>query len=553
MVATVFLALALTLLQAPAQPQSAPAKRPTVAPTRPAAKRESEPKQRGRELLQTAEAETAAINEAGMRGYALLQLARVYATFSRAKALELLDQAFTAAAGLPDDSKSKPRLEEQVLSAMTGMNPQHVDELMAQVPAEVRQSALQALLNYYQENKQIDRAMDLIGRIAAESNFPYGAASRLMAILPPESGAERQQLFSAALTSFRNEKAPPYATPMGDADFGEMVTKSWQGLPPSLVREAIDQILRRAEEADSGSMEVSMFGRDGSLAFNSTYEWRLFQLLPVLRRIDAAAAEDLLKKHQSLKSQFQRFPQGLENWTADQEHPAVTGVVLTARDSSEPRTGPPSPPPRIARMLAMVEQMNNVLRDVKDHPNQALTQALAIPDDSIRLRTLLLVARATQKNNSTVCRNALDKIVEQSDRVPLQEGVNLLIDAGRLYRSLGETDSVKKVVERGGGFAEKLYKTDTDSDDPNLALKAFWPSANAWTNFVRLAAEASPDAALKLVNEIPDEEIRPIVRIALAAAWLGAPSGTSVVISETKSGVRTLDGRGGEEREATKR
>ncbi len=549
MVASVLLGLTLAF-QASGQSQSVAPRRTAAAHARPAPKAESELKQRGRQLLQMAEGEASGVPEPGMRAYALLQLARAYATFDRPKALELLNQAFTAAAGLPNDSSSKPRLQEQALDAMASMNPQHVDELISQVPAEVRQSALQALVTYYQENRQVDRAMDIIGRISSEGGFPYGAASRLMQALPPESTAERLQLFSAALASFREEKPTPERSVMGESDFGELVTKNWQGLPAALVREAIDQILARAESPDSGSEELTFVGREGSLAFNSAYEWRLFQLLPVLRRIDESAAEDLLKRNERLAAQVRRFPQGMQSWDAD-KGPGVTGVVRTARDSSSPRSGPPVVPPRITQMLAMVEQMNKVLREVKDHPHDALSQALAISDDSVRLRTLILVARGTQKSNATVCKGALDKVVEQSDRVPVQEGVNLLIDAGRLYRSLGENDSLKKVTERGGALAEKLYKTDTDSDDPNKAVKAFWPSTNAWTNLVRLAAEVSPDAAMKMVNEVPDEEIRPIIRIALAASWLGAPSGTRLIMTDTKQGLRTLDGRGGEEKETS--
>ncbi len=101
-------------------------------------------------------------------------------------------------------------------------------------------------------------------------------------------------------------------------------------------------------------------------------------------------------------------------------------------------------------------------------------------------------------------------------------------------------------VERGSALAEKLYKTDTDSDDPNKAVKAFWPSTNARSNFVRITAEVSPDATRKMVNDIPDGEIRPLIRIALAASWLGASSGTSFIMTETKKGARTTEARGGE-------
>jgi hypothetical protein len=541
------LALQATVPGPVVRPKTARAEAPQAAKNS-----ESGPKQRGRQLLETAEAESAGIAEPGMRGYALLQLARVYGTFDRQKAMPLLTAAFSSVSLLDDDSNAKPRLQQQILEAMAPMDPQFVDEMLPQVSADARQATLQALLAYYTKNNRVDRALEVIDRISADGAFPFTAATKLMESLPAESSAQRQRLFLAALESFRAEKTPEgYAGPEGD--FGEMLVRQSQMLPAAIVREAIDELLRKAESSDTGSMEMAMVGQSGSLSFNSRYEWRLFQLLPILRQIDESAAEAMLKKNANIQAHFQRYPQGMDSFQpADQA--SVTGTVLVTRDSSGPRTSAPPPlPPRATQMLQRISQMNNVLRDVREHPQNALTQALALPDDSTRLQTLMLVARATQKNKTTVCKSALDKVIDQVDRLELQEQVNLLVDAGRLYLATGENDGVKTVMQRGAAVAEQMYKADTNPDDPNQSSKAYWPSTNAWTNFVRLGAEVSPDVAIKLVNDIPDEEIRPAVRTALAAAWLGAPSGTNLIMRETKSGKHTLTGRGGEDEASTKR
>ncbi len=536
MVATALLGLVF-LTQAAGQTPAARPARPQ-APTKPL----SDLKQRGRQLLETSAAEAGGLSEAAMRGYTWLQVARVYATFDHPQALDLLNQAWEAASGLPDDSKAKPRLEQQILEALAPLDPARADELLPQVPADARQGALQSLLDYYGKNKQFDRAFGVVERLAADGQFPFTAATRLLSLLPPESAEERQRLFQSALQSFRAEpQAEGYASPGGD--FGAMIVQEWKNLPPALVRQAIDELLSKAESPEGGSMEMTMFGGNGTLAFNSRYEWRLFQVLPILRQIDESAAEALLKKYQSLDAQLQRYPQGMASWQGDPQQPSVNGTVVTTRDSTGPRSTPPAPPPRVYQMLKMVEQMNRVLRDVRDHPQDALAQALAISDDTTRLRTLILVARATQKSNASVCTNALGRVVDQSDRVELQEASNLLVDAGRVYLAISDNDGVKTAAQRGASAAAKMYRADTNPDDPNQATKAYWPSTNAWTNFARLAAEVSPDTAVQMVNEIPDEEIRPLVRIALAATWLGAPTGSSLVLRQSKSGTRTLPGR----------
>ena len=45
-----------------------------------------------------------------------------------------------------------------------------------------------------------------------------------------------------------------YAGPGGD--FGQTVTQQWRTLPPALVRQAIDELLRKAQSTESGSMEM---------------------------------------------------------------------------------------------------------------------------------------------------------------------------------------------------------------------------------------------------------------------------------------------------------
>jgi hypothetical protein len=72
------------------------------------------------------------------------------------------------------------------------------------------------------------------------------------------------------------------------------------------------------------------------------------------------------------------------------------------------------------------------------------------------------------------------------------------------------------------GHADQLASEDADSDDPNLALKAWWPSASAAWQLVRAASEISTSAALERVRETKDPEILLVLEIGLANKELGA-------------------------------
>jgi hypothetical protein len=84
-------------------------------------------------------------------------------------------------------------------------------------------------------------------------------------------------------------------------------------------------------------------------------------------------------------------------------------------------------------------------------------------------------------------------------------------------------------------LAGKLYAVDSDDDDPNTALKAFWPSTNAYCVLLREAARISPPWAISLLPSIKDPEIRVAAETALAGGWLDAPIGPNTIMTTKKN------------------
>src|SRR4051794_14342926 len=270
----------------------------TSADRAPERKVTPEQKKLGTQLLQRAEMEAAGLPP-GMRAYSLLQIARGYEQSDKAKAVELLEGAFTATRAVDDDGslQTRDKLQRQILSAMAPLAPDKVDDYLPQLSPDTRKQVLEALLTHYQQTKQLDHAIDLVYRISHESEFPYGAASRIIQALPPEQDAEAGQLFTRALASFRDHK---HASGMffGGDDFGDFIMRNAKRVPPATVKEAIYEALKQAQDAakenqNGGNGQIALASDKGSLRFNSTYEYRLFQLLPVLRSIDPDEADKL--------------------------------------------------------------------------------------------------------------------------------------------------------------------------------------------------------------------------------------------------------------------
>jgi hypothetical protein len=97
-----------------------------------------------------------------------------------------------------------------------------------------------------------------------------------------------------------------------------------------------------------------------------------------------------------------------------------------------------------------------------------------------------------------------------------------------------EIDLAKKLLKEGIGQAGKLRSKDTDSDDPNLAVKAWWPSAAMLSKLILAASRISSRTALEATQEITDPEIRLFCQVRLANRQLGARVGHSSVMVNRK-------------------
>src|SRR6266849_4456796 len=91
-----------------------------------------------------------------------------------------------------------------------------------------------------------------------------------------------------------------------------------------------------------------------------------------------------------------------------------------------------------------------------------------------------------------------------------------------IAREMDEVDLALKLLRSGMEQADKLRSEDADPSDPNIALKAWWPSVSAYWRLVRAASQFSPQTALERVREIKDPEILLLLEVRLASKSFGA-------------------------------
>src|SRR6185437_8160711 len=140
----------------------------------------TEQQKRGLSLLESAEGAAGGF-EAPSRIVAYTQIARVYQTNNKKKAVDLLQQAYESLQTLQLDSPNRnlnetvtQRLQEQVLNQFISLAPERVDGLVDQMDPTTRTVALQFLLPYYEKNKKLDRPVAILLQLAVETEMPYG-------------------------------------------------------------------------------------------------------------------------------------------------------------------------------------------------------------------------------------------------------------------------------------------------------------------------------------------------------------------------------------------
>lgn len=498
----------------------------------------------GHKLLELAEGESGAL-QGGMRAFANLRLARAYQSSDKKKAIALLESAFTSTQEIDDDKAplfTRSKLQVEILKVLAPLDAAHAEELLVQIDASRRAEVLQSLLAYYQKNQQMDRAIDVIYRISAESEFPYSAAAAVMAALPPEKSAGLSQMFSTALASYRqhaDRKQQGYSFPSQDLTL--LVKRFAKQLPPELVKEAILEVLKQADPAnnkDQQPMSMSIASSEGAAAFSNNYEYKLFEMLPILRELDKDEAERLLKKNQEAADMLRRFPNGLQTDAPQQgqgrDGGQRPGGAMMMVGSGGPASGD------MAAEMREFSKAEKLLEDAEAHPDQALANVATLQSKQLRGNALLEIAQVSWKKNAATAKSALKQFLELAPDLRADEQPRMISRAADIYVKMGATEDAKRAVDKVLDAAAAMLKQDTNGDDPNKALKAYWPSTNAYGSALRTAGKVSPAWALTILKDMPDADIRFCSEMALAAEWLRLPVGMTQTVVATKNSMRMM-------------
>jgi hypothetical protein len=318
-------------------------------------------------------------------------------------------------------------------------------------------------------------------------------------------------------------------------------------LPPKLVLQAIDEILTQAKKI-SDPYSITITGDGGTASFSSPYEYELFSLIPVLRQLDESRVKSLLEENQALRDKLATYSNGLGSIDPGISDPKAknSGMgtsISSGKGAGAGSAGTPTGAPAGNNEQQIQEALRHARQIINDSPNdptQAIAQAAALPVKmsqgglSPRAAALEGIARQNVKDSPAAAKRALDELRKTITDLTLQQQMQFLSSAANTYLQMGEQESVEKLVAEGFKIADKLLEKDMDPDDPNTALKAWWPSVDAYRRFIEIQTKISERSAVKILTDIKDPEIRAYESIMVSRAMLGVPVKRFMIMEKSK-------------------
>lgn len=459
---------------------------------------------------------------------ALRDLGISYRATNRKKAIELFEQGFQIALGLPDEKANYLRSKNQgaIIEQLTQADSGKALELLTQLSpgaaeGTIKPQAYEKVVQSLLSSDQLDRAVDLLSAYG-EGEYPFRALNAVMQKLANNDG-RRIILFGQATSAYT-------ATPRGD--FGELITRNWETLPRESVQPAVATVISHLmnPSAKSPGKKITRLGsNEGAVTFNSQEELQIFKLLKVVKAVEPKRLDEIFEKHPALREAMDKMPSGFQS-----------GQTVTATSDTNDAAEKAYAENMARDMAQRMDQVERVRRAADKDPREALKLAEKIKDADLRLSALVAVgaAAAAKKDEDpgilatvlTACIVALEK----ADK-PLAVGMGLM-QMFEFIEQAKQPDLIRQIADKAITATERALKSDLKKDNPNIAPRDVWPSVQMARSIMFIAGRGGlgTDAA-NLLERWRDADLRLVAQIALARALLGEmPNEMGMAIARAK-------------------
>ena len=477
------------------------------------------------QLLDEASAQVGTLQPSSQAGLFFV-IGKTYAVIDRAKsraAYEAAYQNFQASIAADGDKGGiMGFMGGDLIMATVEAAPMAVEQSLPP-DQPLRDIALECLVRRYAQQKSWNRAIELLGTMESDEKMTSPARDLLAALSRQE---DRDRVFTLVLDAYTQTTHRQVGTGSPD-DLGTLLVRYWRKLSPGLVQQAIDELLKQSKDGDS----IVMKSPRGTVTFSS-YQFRLFQILPTLKAIDPDRANQLLKDETSTAALLATYPEGQLSVDSSLKDTNNTANQLSHVSYSYVH-GPISASSATARM-DLERTADEFIAGANKDPDSAIANASRISDPMLRIRVLVEMAQAIATIGPVAAKRALyEALKSPSDQ---DQGWRVWKEATEVAVQLKDAELAGATLKAGLKAARRVYDDDSNHDNPNEALKLYWPSVRAYRELLTLQFRISPDQALAAVTDLPDEEVVCLEKVMLAAAILNVSlPETSPMVAKKRS------------------
>jgi len=474
------------------------------------------PRAKGRELLDNA-AETVAAAQPQVHAAGLMHIAEAYESLNRKKALEFYQQAFTSSAALTGNHRQN--IQPEIITNVAQLSLPDAIEMLHQMrpaPAHVVGNIVGRML----EKNQIDDAMQLVEGAGSTGEYSFDAVEQIFKKLPADD-SRRVAVFSSAMSAFTLH--PLDAEDHPQRGFPDLLARHWQEIPRSMAALSLDAIVNSIlDRKDDGPLTETIATAKGSLNFSSRKDVELFGIINVIQALDPKRTEEILEKRPDLRAAFEMFPGGqtsIDNSSTSSTSGSVSlDRLLEMRQRAQAESAAQS-------AIAMFDT----------NPGTALWVTGSIEIPAIRAQTLGIMASAASKKDPETARSVLGQCISMlKDVKDPGDRVDTWTQVAQAAWNIKDEKQAWEAIDRGIEDATALYKLDADEDSPNLALREYWPSTQAYRRIVSCATRLFGVDAEPLLLKIRDPDLALLAQIEMASTLLGKPGHHSnTMISRT--------------------
>ena len=248
-----------------------------------------------------------------------------------------LNDAFEATLQIPPlHNNTYWVLQAEILRLLVkDFGPDPLEKLLPRMDENLQGLGVDMLLAQYVDNGDWDKAIETVRHSPKSGWFPFMQAERLMAKLPPQRVADRALIFGLAYQVCDGKH-------VAVSQLTSMIEKFWRDLPRVQVRDAIPRILKEALRTQT----FPVLRKNN--AYSNVYDDRKSTLLPILKQLDPARAE-----------QWERG----EEAARDEARKAGPMIFIGEKNSQSAVAPPPANPGKPRRASSKPRVVNQCMED----------------------------------------------------------------------------------------------------------------------------------------------------------------------------------------------